>query len=385
MECDFIQKLSYTPMLFEYLAEFAGRGSVRISFIMLGLKDYSSGGYYFNFRMVEALQNAGHEVDVVHFTTIPVRIRGSRIGGSFHILRQVLRYKPDLIVISKSYMFMIPLRLLLSFRRYPVLYLDHLEWHRCTGLLQSIRKYFVRWFLSSGTRVWVNSHSTATDVVSLGIPREKIRTIPPGFDKFNLTSAHKAARPVKILSVGTVCPRKDQLTLLKACGMLGKREFQVLILGDNITDPGYVEIVQREADSDQLRGKVTFTGHLSQKDLRSIYNQSHIVANLSYWEGYGIAVAEALWAGLPVLAADAGSVPELVTHGENGFLIPPGDVDGCANYLKELIDNDALREKMSKTAHERAMKFFSWQDTGREFVNLAEETAGCKIRRNQSG
>ena len=350
---------------------------------MLGLKDHSTGGYHFNFKMVDALRNAGHDIDIVHFTTIPQRIRGSRAGGSFYILRRVLKYKPDLIVISKSYVFMIPLRLLLSFRKYPVLYLDHLEWHGSTGLIHRIRRLFVYWFLSSGKRVWVNSRSTATDVVSLGIPEEKICIIPPGFHKFDLNPANRRSKPVKILSVGTICPRKDQLTLVKACGMLGNREFQLLIPGDETTHRDYVEAVRREADSDQLRGKVSFPGHISQDDLRDMYDQSHILANLSHWEGYGIAVAEALWAGLPVLAADAGSVPELVTHGENGFLIPPGDVEGCADHLKKLIDDDTLRDRMSETAHKRAEKYFTWYDTGREFVKLAEETAGSKIRRDQ--
>lgn len=350
---------------------------MRISFIMLGLKDYSSGGYHFNFKMVEALQDVGHQVDVVHFTTIPERIRGSRIGGSFHLPGRVSKFKPDLIVISKSYMFMIPLRLLLYFSRYRVLYLDHLEWHGSKGLIHRLRKRFVRWFLSCGNKVWVNSLSTAADVASLGISVDKICNIPPGFDKFELPDSNEAVKPVKILSVGTVCPRKDQLTLIKACKLLGNRQFQVMIIGDDTTDSEYVEIVRREAAGSELQEKVFFKGHLPSEELRSMYARGHIVANLSHWEGYGIAVAEALWAGLPVIAADAGSVPELVEHGENGFLVSTGDVEGCANYLKKLIDDDTLREDMSRTAHQRALKFYSWDDTGREFVELAEEIAGC--------
>lgn len=354
--------------------------------MMLGLKDYSTGGYHFNLKMAEALLHAGHEVDVVHFTTIPEKIRGSRISGSFHVLRRVLKYSPDLIVISKSYSFMVPLRLLLSLRKYSVLYLvHHLEWHDRSGDVSTVRSTIVRWFLSCGKRIWVNSLNTSNDVASLGIPEERICIIPPGFERFKLTRGSRMQQPVRILSVGTVCPRKDQLTLVKACAGLGIIGFHLLILGDETIDTSYAKTVRTEADTASLHGKVTFLCHLSRDDLHDIYNQSHILANTARWEGYGIAVAEAMWAGLPVVAANAGAVPELVTHGVNGYLVPPGDVEGCTKYLRELITNGTLREKMSINAHRRAEELFNWQDTGREFVSLAEETAGSKIRRNKSG
>ncbi len=350
---------------------------MRISFVMLGLKDHSTGGYYFNLKMSKALSSAGHDVDVIHFSTIPEKLQGSRIRGSFYVLNRVLKYKPDLLVVSKSYSFMAPLRIILPFLRCPVLYLvHHLEWHDRTGGTSSIRKMIVRWFLSSGRKVWVNSRSTAADVTSLGIPENRLRVIPPGFDRFSVeTDTLIRNLSVNILSVGTLCSRKDQLTLVRACALLKDRDFHLFILGDDTVDRDYIAEVRQEADS--LGARVTFMGHLSTAELYGMYNQSHILANLSHWEGYGIAVAEAMWAGLPVIAVDAGAVPELVTHGDNGFLIAPGDVKSCTEYLKLLIDNGTLREEMSKRARERALELFSWDDTGREFVNLAEETSGC--------
>ncbi len=353
---------------------------------MLGLRNFSTGGYYFNFKMADALLQAGHEVDVVHFMTIPEKIRGSRIGGSFHVFRRVLKFNPDLIVISKSYSFMVPLRLLLLLRKYPVLYLvHHLEWHDRSYDVSIVRSKIIRWLLSCGNKIWVNSLNTAKDVVSLGIPEDKLCIIPPGFERFELIPSGRKRKPIRILSVGTLCPRKDQLTLVKACAGLGNNDFHLLILGDDTIDISYTEAVLKEADTPVLREKVTFLGHISQDDLHALYNQSHILANLSRWEGYGIAIAEAMWAGLPVVAANVGAVPELVTHGVNGYLITPGDVEGCTKYLEELIIDGTMREKMSMNAHRRAEKLFSWHDTGKEFVSLAEETAGREIRRRESG
>ncbi len=365
------------------LKNFIERDNLKISFVMLGLKDHSTGGYYFNFKMAEALSVAGHEVDVIHFNTIPETLQGSRIPGSFHVLFRVLKNRPDLLVVSKSYSFMAFLRLLLPFTGIPVLYLvHHLEWHDRVEGVSGFRKKLVRWFLSSGKKIWVNSKSTSDDVVSLGLSEDRICVIPPGFERFSKQAEQRSENsPVRILCVGTVCSRKDQLTLVKACNLLKDRNFHLDILGDEKTDSAYSESVRKEAYA--LGDKVTFMGHLSTEELYAKYNSSDILANLSHWEGYGIAVAEALWAGLPVLAVDAGAVPELVTHGENGFLITAGDVTNCAEHLKELIDNKELRYKMSENASVRSKDLFTWSDTGREFVHLAEETASGKVRRNQ--
>ncbi len=72
---------------------------------------------------------------------------------------------------SKSYSFMFPLRLLLTLKKLPVLYMvHHLEWHDRDQGVSGGRRRIVRWFLGAGDRIWVNSESTARDVASLGIP-----------------------------------------------------------------------------------------------------------------------------------------------------------------------------------------------------------------------
>jgi glycosyltransferase involved in cell wall biosynthesis len=355
--------------------KFIERDSLRISFVMVGLKDLNTGGYLFNFKMADALNHAGHEVDVIHFSTMPENIRGSRLKGSLYVLCRVLKYRPDLLVISKSYSFMVPLRMFLSLVPRPVLYLvHHLEWHDRKDRVSRLRKALVCWFIKAGNRVWVNSRSTADDVVSLGISRNRLSVISPGFDRFSTVSENRRL-PVQVLTVGSVCARKDQLTLVKACTLLKDLDFRLVIAGDESADIDYSKSVREKAAA--LGDRVTFTGHISADELHDAYNSSHILANLSVWEGYGIAVAEAMWAGLPVVAVNAGAVPELVTHGENGFLVGAEDAEVCASCLKELIVNETLRGKMSYSARKRAEELFSWQDTGREFVHLAEETAGC--------
>ncbi len=340
---------------------------------MLGLRDHSTGGYAFNFRMAEALEKAGHTMSIIHFNTLPARLQGSRIGGSLHVLKEVLKERPDLLIVSKSYSFMGPLRLLLPLLGIPVLYMvHHLEWHDREDDVSGLRRALVRWFVTGGDMVWVNSGCTASDVASLGIPSERISVIPPGYQAFSVPPYHERELPVKIITVGTLCPRKDQLTLIKSCAGLGELDFQLHILGDESTDPEYSRRVRRLVDSADLSSRVFFHGHLPLNDLQKFYGECHILANLSRWEGYGMAVVDALQSGLPVVAADAGAVPELIEHGVQGYLIPPGDVAACTEYLRDLISSGTLRLELSINAGKRAAELFTWEKTEKEFTRLAE-------------
>lgn len=343
---------------------------------MLGLRDHSTGGYAFNFRMARALRNAGHSVSIVHYSTLPRSIRGSRLLGTLFLpFSSALRSK-DLIIISKSYSFMPLLRTVLPLFRTPVLYMvHHLQWHDSSGKPSRTRRALVRWFVSAGDRVWVNSESTAADVSELGIPRERMAVIPPGFDAFAFPEYSRRPLPVRILTVGSICPRKDQMTLVRSCALLEGTDFELHILGDETQDPVYSASVRREVEKLGLGPRTFFHGHLPMEELHGFYGKAHLLANLSRWEGYGMAVAEGLYAGLPVVAADAGAVPELITDGIEGYLVPPGDADSCAERLSLLISDAALREQMSASAIRRAERLYRWTDTEREFIKLAELTA----------
>ena len=340
---------------------------------MLGLRDHSTGGYAFNLRMAEALKRAGHDVHTIHYNTIPLRYRGSRLRGSLHVMGSVVRDRPDLLIVSKSYSFMGPLRLLLPLLGVPVLYMvHHLEWHDREASVSDPRRTLVRWFIKSGDRIWVNSSCTASDVSSLGIPGKRVSVVPPGYDPFPVVPYSERKLPVRIISVGTLCPRKDQLTLIKSCADLMDLNFQLHILGDEDAYPDYSAAVRELAETSRLGSRVFFHGHLPLEELRRIYGCSHILANLSRWEGYGMAVVDALQSGLPVVAANAGAVPELIDHGVQGYLVPPGDAKKCAEYLRDLISSGTLREELSSNAIERAAELFTWEKTEQEFTKLAE-------------
>jgi glycosyltransferase involved in cell wall biosynthesis len=95
---------------------------------------------------------------------------------------------------------------------------------------------------------------------------------------------------------------------------------------------------------------VTFAGYLDGEDLSAAYSVSDIFVFPSAIETFGLVVAEAMAAELPVVSTRVGGVPEIITHGENGFIVEPNDVDGMIGHVRDLAENADLREKIGSAA-----------------------------------
>ncbi len=355
---------------------------MRVSFVMLGLKDHKTGGYDFNLKAASALEARGHIVDRVHYTTIPRRFRGGRFAGSFEVLFRAVSFRPDVLVVSRSYTFMIPLRLLLVLWRIPVLYLvHHMEWRDSPGEPCKLRVAMVKWLVRRGNLIWCNSRATFLGLLEMGMEPERLRVIPPGFTPFEVKRTTRREKPL-VVCVGALTERKGQETILRACSLLGEIGYEMVLAGSHDEEPEYAERVRGMASSPELSGVVTLSGHLDKPGLYRLLGEADIMVHGAPWEAYGIALAEGMWAGLPVVASRGGAVPELLTHGVEGFLYEPGDAADLAERLSLLLENRDLRDSMGIAARARAEGFHTWEKTCEEFANLVEETACGQVRRN---
>lgn len=138
-------------------------------------------------------------------------------------------------------------------------------------------------------------------------------------------------------------------------------------------------IVGQGAIEDELRAlainrgvekQVLFTGY--RLDVQRLLLRMDIFALPSEVEGQPVSILEAMNAGLPVVAARAGGVPELVVAGETGFLCIPGDLDDLCQSLIRLVESEELRRKMGRAGQERAQKLFSADRMARRFEGLYE-------------
>lgn len=95
---------------------------------------------------------------------------------------------------------------------------------------------------------------------------------------------------------------------------------------------------------------VEFSGPLYGKDLDNCYAQARVLLLTSYWEGMPMVIAEAMAAGVPVVATDVGDIADVIQHGENGFLTRAGDVEAAVQAVMRLLDDQVLYQRMAESA-----------------------------------
>lgn len=104
---------------------------------------------------------------------------------------------------------------------------------------------------------------------------------------------------------------------------------------------------------------VVFLGELDRQELLDAYQRARTIIAPSRAEGLPMVLFESQWLGIPAVASDVGGIPELIAHGENGFLVPPDDPTATANAWRRLLEDDSLRTSMSARASEVARERFA--------------------------
>lgn len=351
----------------------------RIVFVMLGKKDFHSGGYGFNFRMVEYLRSHGIEVEIIHFTTAPKGLPLKWVSASRYICREIRNRKPDLVIVSKSYQYVPLLRLMSTFMGIPVVYLmHHLEWKDLRNKLKAFMyRMYVRWLLGMACRVWVNSRNTGEAIEGMGISSDRIRLINPGFEKNPESQPDRSGRngPVRLLCVGSISPRKAQHLLVKACTYLERGSFEVECAGSTESDEEYAAGILAMIREENLSDFIQVSGELAPEELVNAYMRADILVHPSSWEAFGMSILEGMWYGLPVIASDIAAIPELVHHEKNGLLTSQGNAEELADAMNSLIRNRNLRLQMGRESRMFAESMNDWNDTGKEFMELVMTAA----------
>ena len=102
--------------------------------------------------------------------------------------------------------------------------------------------------------------------------------------------------------------------------------------------------------------------------MESVFAGAHLYVHSALEEAFGIAIAEAMAAGLPVVATCVGGIPDVVADGETGWLVASGDARALADRLEELIQDGAARARMGAAGRERALELFSPQELARRYA-----------------
>ncbi|QII11037.1 putative mannosyltransferase B [Candidatus Kuenenia stuttgartiensis] len=171
-----------------------------------------------------------------------------------------------------------------------------------------------------------------------------------------------------ILYVGTIEPRKNLNVVLEAMDILKKNNLNIklVIVGKKgWLYAGFFDTLQ----SLGLGNNVIFTGYVPAEDLPGIYNLAEIFVYPSKYEGFGLPLLEAMSCGVPVIASNISSIPEVL--GDAGTLVRPDDPKEFAHKIYELLTDKEIRVKMSSKGFERT-KSFSWEKVAQKTLTVYE-------------
>jgi glycosyltransferase involved in cell wall biosynthesis len=135
------------------------------------------------------------------------------------------------------------------------------------------------------------------------------------------------------------------------------------VAGSLTADPSYAGAIRRRINAGGLGGQVSLLGTLPAPELAAALLASHLLAVPSSYEGFGIAYLEAMRFGLPAIAGTAGAAQEIVNHGVNGFLVPPGNPQALAGFLRLLAGDRKRLAAMSLAAYQSYAAHPTWRES----------------------
>lgn len=224
--------------------------------------------------------------------------------------------------------------------------------------------------LSRARHVVVTSPMTARLLAAdYAVDPTRITVALPGTDPAPPAPARKAHQPPLILSLGSLTRRKGHDILIEALKRVEDLDWQAEIVGSRSLDPATAAELDGRIGRLGLQGRITLAGECA--DARASLARADIFALASRYEGYGMAFAEALAAGLPVVACRAGAVPEVVPE-EASILVAPDDPKAFAQALRTLLTDRDARARMSSAAAAAGRALPRWEDTGTRFAHALE-------------
>ncbi len=218
----------------------------------------------------------------------------------------------------------------------------------------------------------------------LSCPESKINVHPVGVDpeKYKYKKGVITGKVVEIITVGRLVEKKGYLYALSSVSELAKREnnFFYTIIGDG---PQYDMLLEKVSELG-LSAKVRFVGSVKQKELIEYYQTSDIFllpsvkAKDGDEEGTPTVLLEAQAIGLPVVSSFHSGIPEIVIHGESGFLTKERDVNALSNYLELLVTDHVLRKKLGKNGRKNIEENFKIRKLNNKLVGYYNKLLNTK-------
>jgi len=233
--------------------------------------------------------------------------------------------------------------------------------------------------LAATRGVVVTSAATAADVAAYGVPPARIRIVEPGTDPAPQARGARGgtAAPVALLCVATLVPRKGHALLLDALAALRALPWQLTCVGAP-RDPATAAALCEQLERLGLADRVTFAGELDAAALETRWDAADAFVLAAHHEGYGMACAEALAHGLPLVATRAGAVAQFAPANA-ALLVPPGDGLALREALRRFLTDAALRTRLAAGARRARTALPTWNAAARRMASALRELAGVVL------
>lgn len=343
-----------------------------VAFAVPGDLATPTGGFVYDCRIIRELERLGWQVDVLDLGSgFPFPSAEQRRSAT----AQLMAVSPGcpILVDGLAYGVLADTATQVSLEHPLIAVVHHplaLESGLSTAMANELRAS-ERAALAVSRRVVVTSRLTARVLAAdYNVAMERITVAIPGNDPVAAANGSDDGL-VRLLSVGAVVPRKGFDVLIAALATLTELPWQLTIAGDRTRDPRAAAQLDIDIARNGLSTRVTVLGTVTRVRLAELYAAADLFALPSRFEGYGMAISEAIGHGLPAIGTTNAAIQETIPPG-TCVVVAPDDPAALAAALRRLIESKDERRQMAAAARAAAQAFPSWEDSAKLVARAIE-------------
>ncbi len=243
----------------------------------------------------------------------------------------------------------------------------------------------LRWTLRRAHALTAITEDCRQHALRAGAPPQSVHLVFNGTDLRRFSPSDNGTDPLEgrfgprmIFACRQLFPRKGIRFLIEAAAELKPRfpDLKLVIAGDGFERPDLVRLTEELG----LAQDVVFLGWVPNAALPPYYRAAAVSVIPSLEEGFGIPAAEAMGCEVPVVATDAGGLPEVVEDKVTGLVVPRGNSKALAGAIGSLLADPELRRRMGRAGRERALRLFDWDRTAEQLEELYGEIGARAAR-----
>ena len=339
--------------------------------VVPGSLDTRTGGYIYDRRIVEGLCARGWSVGVRELDAGFPRPSAAALKHAAAVFAAIP--SGTLTLVDSLALGALPEIALTHASRLPVVAIMHLPLFADVGLDSGEAAGFLRdecRALDAVALVIVTGRAALPLLARCSLPSLRVVVVEPGTSEAPLARGSGGSR-LRLLSVATITPGKGHENLLAALAAVPFRGWSLTCAGSLTRHPPTVERVRRAVGRLGLDDRVSLVGELDEPALEECYDRSDLFVLATRQETYGMAVAEALARGLPVVSTTTGAIPDLVGN-RAGLLVAPGDTQALTKVLSRVLGDKELRARLAEGARRQREKLPRWEEAAAKMAAALE-------------